>query len=266
MLIFAYISISYMEFIDTHAHLYLDEFKSDIDLVIRRARQEGISKIILPNIDSHSIRSLHELSGNYTDLFVPLMGLHPTHVKENYLDELSKIFHQLSMYSYSGVGEIGIDLYWDKTHIKEQVDAFRQQLFYALRNNLPVVIHARESFHEILEIVKTNEFAGLNGIFHAFTGDKKLAELIVGMGFKLGIGGILTFKNSFLKEAIQDIGLEHIVLETDSPYLAPMPFRGKRNESGYLLLVARKLAEIKKCSVEEVAEVTTHNAKMLFNL
>lgn len=255
-----------MQFIDTHAHLYLKEFNDDLNLVIDRAKEMGVIKIVLPNIDASSILPLHVLSDRYPNLCIPLMGLHPTQVKENFAEEMEIILNRFEHFSYKGIGEIGIDLYWDKTHQVEQIAAFKIQLDFALKNHLPVVIHARDSFREILDILNTHEYSGLSGIFHAFTGDKELAMEITGMGFKLGIGGILTFKNSGLADAIRDVSLRHLVLETDSPYLAPVPFRGKRNESSYVRLVAEKLAELKDISVEEVAEVTTRNATEVFSL
>ncbi len=255
-----------MQFIDTHSHLYLDEFNEDIPDVIHRARNEYVDKIILPNIDSSFILPLHNLVNRYPDVCIPLMGLHPTHVKENFKKELEIIFNRLDNYPYKGIGEIGIDLYWDKTHLEEQLTVFKMQLTHALQKNLPVVIHARDSFREILDVVKLSEFSGLKGIFHAFTGDKGLALEITRLGFKLGIGGIVTFKNSGLAEVVRHIELEHLVLETDSPYLAPVPYRGKRNESSFVRLVAEKVAEVKGVSLEEVAEVTTRNANDVFSL
>lgn len=252
--------------IDTHSHLYLDQFESDVAEVIQRAKDENIGAIVLPNIDSNTIDSLHKLTSAYPDYLFPLMGLHPTHVKENYLQELKKIQDQSDKYNYIGIGEIGIDLYWDKTFFKEQKYVFEQQLLLALGKNLPVVIHARESFTEIIQIVKKREYKGLNGIFHAFTGDLSLAKEIIKLGFKIGIGGILTFKNSGLAETVAGIDINHIVVETDSPYLAPVPFRGKRNESSYLKYIIEKLAEVKELSTYEVAEITTKNACSVFGL
>jgi TatD DNase family protein len=255
-----------MSFIDTHAHLYLNQFDNDIDEVIKRATDVHVDTIILPNIDSASIKPLHNLAERYPDFCVPLMGLHPTHIKENYQQELTRVFSQLGQYAYKGMGEIGIDLYWDKTFLMQQQLAFEQQLDYALENDLPVVIHARDSFNEILEIVKGNRYSNLKGIFHAFTGDRNLAEEIIDLGYLLGIGGIITFKNSHLSDVIGEIDLCHLVLETDSPYLAPTPFRGKRNESSYVPIIADYLAQIKKTGIEEVAEITSANAKKLFQL
>ena len=255
-----------MFLIDTHSHIYLDAFEKDIDDVIGRACEQGVGRIILPNIDAASMSAMHELSGKYPDICISLIGLHPTHVKENYRDELETIYKDLGKYPYPGIGEIGIDLYWDKTLFAEQKEAFTYQLRVAKENNLPVVIHARESFREILDIVKKEDFDGLKGVFHAFTGNSDLAREITDLGYLLGIGGILTFKNSGLDEVVKDIDLKYLVLETDAPYLAPVPFRGKRNESSYVLYVAEKLAEIKKNTVDEIAAVTSENAKRLFRL
>jgi TatD DNase family protein len=255
-----------MYFIDTHAHLYLSEFLPDLDEVMIRATDAGICKIILPNIDASSIVPMHTLAEKFPANCIPLIGLHPTYVKDNYEEELGKILSRLENFPYCGIGEIGIDLYWDKTHTEQQIIAFKKQLECARQKELPVVIHARESFNTILEVIKLPEFKGLRGIFHAFTGDMDLAAEITGMGFKLGIGGILTFKNSGLAEVVRSISLEHIVLETDSPYLSPAPFRGKRNESSYLLLIAQKLAEIKGLTLEEVASTTSGNAEQVFSL
>lgn len=255
-----------MTFIDTHSHLYLKQFDNDIDEVINRAIEAGVGKIVLPNIDSKSIESLHNLSDRYSDTCVPLMGLHPTHVKDNYQEELALVFARFEQFEYKGVGEIGIDLYWDKISLKQQQYAFEQQLDFALKNDLPVVIHARDSFNEILEIIRRNHFDGLKGIFHAFTGDHELAEEIIDLGYLLGIGGIITFKNSHLSEVIGAIDLCHLVLETDSPYLAPVPYRGKRNESSYVTIIAEYLAKVKNVGIDKVAEITTANAKRLFRL
>ena len=255
-----------MIFIDTHSHLYLSQFDNDIDEVINRACEAKVEKIILPNIDSKSIKPLHSICSRYPDLCIPLMGLHPTHIKEDYQDELNAVVDQLSQYKYKAVGEIGIDLYWDKTYLLQQQQAFEQQLNYALENGLPVVIHARDSFHEILEIVGETKYSDLQGIFHAFTGDIKVAEQVVDRGFLLGIGGIVTFKNSNLYDVIASIDLCHLVLETDSPYLAPVPYRGKRNESSYIPIIAEYLAQIKKTGIDEIAEITTANAQRLFRI
>ncbi|HEX7413884.1 MAG TPA: TatD family hydrolase [Bacteroidia bacterium] len=251
-------------FVDTHTHLYSEEFTTDIDEVLKRAIDVGIEKFLLPNIDSSSVYVMHTLCEKFPQHCFPMMGLHPCSVKENYLEELAIIYNLLKTKKYIAVGEIGIDLYWDKTFYKQQVDAFTKQINWALEFNLPIVIHCRNSFDEIYEILCS--FRKLpKGIFHCFSGNEEQANKIIETSnFKLGIGGVLTFKNSGLDKAIVNINLKHFVLETDSPYLAPIPHRGKRNESSYIPLIAAKLAEIKKCSVLEIASITTANAKDVF--
>jgi len=253
-------------FIDTHAHLYLPEFDHDRDIVMDIAMQQGVRKILLPNIDSTSVEPLNDLASKFPGVCYPMMGLHPTSVKENYLDELDKIEYELELGHYIGIGEIGIDLFWDKSHFREQCQAFSRQLDLALRYGLPVVIHARESFREIMEILEGYRGKGLSGIFHAFTGTVEIAEQAVDLGFKLGIGGIVTYKNSTLPEVVRKSGLNDLVLETDSPYLAPLPFRGKRNESSYIPYIAEAIKQIKNISLDEVARATTRNVLELFSL
>jgi TatD DNase family protein len=255
-----------MLLIDTHSHIYLPEFDDDLDETVQRALDAGIGKIILPNIDSSSILSVHNLASRFPDCCIPLMGLHPTSVKDNFVEELGKISDQLKKYPYKGIGEIGIDLYWDKTYFNEQVFVFEKQLALALEKDLPVVIHARNSFEEIFTSVLKPQFKGLKGIFHAFTGNTIQAKIITDMGFKIGIGGILTYKNSGLEEVVKTIDLKDIVLETDSPFLTPVPFRGKRNESSYILHIAKKLAEIKNVPPEEIYRITTFNAIEIFRI
>ncbi len=255
-----------MEFIDTHAHLYLEAFQNDIEGVMERAKEAGVHSVVLPNIDSQTHTPLQILCRKYPGRTFPLMGLHPTHVKENYRDELNQVFEAFESSHYYGVGEIGIDLYWDKTHVEEQKTAFKEQVKYALSRDLPVVIHARESIREILECLSESDLSGARGIFHAFTGTADEAGEIISRGFKLGIGGIVTFKNSGLDRAIASIDPEHLVLETDSPYLAPVPYRGKRNESAYVPLVAEKLSEIFAMSIEDIAALTTATAKQVFGI
>jgi len=255
-----------MRLVDTHSHIFLEEFDNDIDEVIKRSIDAGVDRIVLPNIDSSTFKRLHLLTLKYPEYCFPLMGLHPTHVKGNYEIELEKVLNQFNYYDYKGIGEIGIDLYWDKTHLNEQIVVFEQQLSFALSKNLPVVIHARDSLDVIFASISKAEFKGLKGIFHAFTGNIDQAEKIINGGFMLGIGGIVTFKNSNLAEIVKSVGLENIVLETDSPYLAPMPFRGKRNESCYIRIIAYRISEITGESVDRVAEITTSNAVKLFGL
>ncbi len=255
-----------MHLIDTHTHLFLSEFDDDRDQVIENARKNGVEKVLLPNVDNTTSLPLFELVDKYPEFCLPMMGLHPTSVNENYKDELRKVEDWLARRNFIAIGEIGIDLYWDKTFKKEQEEAFRYQIGLAKKNNLPIIIHARESFNEIFTIMDELNDENLTGVFHAFTGDNIQAEKIIAWGFKIGIGGIVTFKNAGLDKVVDNIDINHIVLETDSPYLAPVPKRGKRNESAYVLYIAQKIAEIKNISVEEVAEITTRNAKQVFKL
>jgi TatD DNase family protein len=255
-----------MVFIDTHTHLFLPEFDNDRKQVIEDAILRGVDKMLLPNVDSTTVSGLFDVCRQYPQNCFPMIGLHPTSVKESYMADLHHIESVLKIEKVIAIGEIGIDLYWDKTYLKQQQEAFIYQINLAKQYDLPIVIHARESFNEIFDILKLQLDKKLKGVFHSFTGDIKQAEQIIEWGFKLGIGGIVTFKNSGLDKIVEQIDLNHIVLETDSPYLPPVPYRGKRNESAYIVKVAEKIAQIKNCSVEEVAEKTTLNAKSLFNL
>ncbi len=256
-----------MTLIDTHTHLYLKEFDEDRAEVFQRASNVGVKKMLLPNIDSSSVEQLKQTCSEFPDFCYPMMGLHPTSVDKDYASELKKIKEYLDNDQYIAVGEIGIDLYWDKTHQAEQEEVFRTQIGWAIERELPIVIHARDSFKEIFEVVDDMNCEKLRGVFHCFTGTAEDAMKIIDYGgFKMGIGGVLTFKNSKLDEVVKDISLEHLILETDSPYLAPAPHRGKRNESSYVSLVAQKLAETKGLPVEDVAKATTKNAIELFNL
>ena len=251
-------------FIDTHTHLYLEDFDTDRDEVMARAMKAGVEKFFLPNIDSSSIRVLHALCEKYPKQCFPMMGLHPCSVKENYKEELSIAYDLLKKRKYYAVGEIGLDLYWDKTHIAQQIEAFKTQIQWALELNLPIVIHCRDAFNEIYEVL--TQFKTLpKGIFHCFSGTTEQAEKVIGLkNFKMGIGGVVTFKNSGLDKTLEKVDLKYLVLETDSPYLTPVPYRGQRNESSYLGIIARRLAEIKNCNVGQVAEVTTKNAIEIF--
>jgi TatD DNase family protein len=251
--------------IDTHTHLYLEEFNADRDEALKRAKAHSVQRFYLPNIDSSSIEALHSLCDANPDTCIPMMGLHPCSVKEDVQAELSNIKTKLySERKYAAVGEIGMDLYWDKSFVLQQEMAFRTQIRWALEKKLPIVIHCRDAFDEIFSVLKT-ETELPPGIFHCFSGNLEQAEKIISFHkFKLGIGGVLTFKNSGLDKVIEQISMEHIVLETDSPYLAPVPHRGKRNESSYLLAIAARLAEIKKIPIQEVAEITTQNAFQIF--
>jgi len=252
--------------IDTHSHIYSDDFNSDIDEIVQNAYNNDVKKIILPNIDSGSIKRLIDLSNSYPHICYPLMGLHPTSVAADYKEELQAVEYWLDKQKFYGIGEIGIDLYWDRTFVNEQKDAFRHQIKLAKSKQLPIIIHVRNSFDEVYEIVTEEQDGSLKGIFHCFTGDEVEAQKIIDIGFLLGIGGVLTFKNSNLNEVIEKIDLKHLVLETDSPYLAPVPKRGRRNESSYLIFIAQKLAEVYQIPVEKVAEITTLNARSLFGI
>jgi len=251
---------------DSHAHLYLEHFEHDRHEVIRRAIKQDIRYMILPNIDKDSIIPMMELARDFPENCFPMMGLHPTSVGKDYEDHLESVREWLKKEKFYAIGEMGIDLYWDTAYFKEQQEAFRIQAGLALEHDLPVVIHSRNSFDEIFHLLDEVYKPGLRGVFHCFTGSPEQAEHILGMGFMLGIGGVLTYKNSGLAEVVEKIPLEHLLLETDAPFLAPVPHRGKRNESSYVAEVAKKLAEIKGMKVEEVAEATTKNTMELFRI
>jgi TatD DNase family protein len=255
-----------VQIIDTHTHLYLDKFKEDIDNVISRAKKNGVSKFIFPAIDSSHFENMHNLKNKYPENIYLMTGLHPTDVKENYKEELDFVTKTLKNHNYVAIGEIGIDLYWDKSFLKQQQEAFRFQIRLAIKNDLPIVIHCREAFDEIFEILNEENCDTLRGVFHCFTGDLNQAKKAISLGFLLGIGGVVTFKNGGIDKFLNQIDLKHIVLETDSPYLAPTPFRGKRNESSYIIYVLEKLSELYKIQKEEIALVTTNNAKKMFSL
>lgn len=253
-----------MEIIDTHCHLYSDEFNGDIDSVLKRAVAEGVQKFYLPAIDSSTHTNMLLLENKYPDTCIAMMGLHPCYVKANYKEELKAVEDFFATRTFAAVGEIGLDFYWDKTFADEQHTAFKRQIEIALHYNLPIVIHTRSAMAQTVAVVKEFKGRGLTGIFHCFSGSYEEAVAIISMGFYLGIGGVLTYKNAGLVSVLEKIDLRHIVLETDAPYLTPVPFRGKRNESSYLKYVISKLAEIKNCSIEEIAAVTTANAKNIF--
>ena len=255
-----------MQFIDTHTHLYLPEFDTDRDEVVSRAISNGISKMLLPNIDLDSVDLLLSAVGRYPGICYPMVGLHPTSVKKDYLSQLEKLENIFTLHSFIAIGEIGIDLYWDKTFLREQIISFRRQIEFACEKRLPIVIHSRDAFPEVFSVLDDFKGKDLKGVFHAFTGTLDDAEKVIEMGFKLGIGGIVTFKNSGLDKIVKETGPEYIILETDSPYLTPAPFRGKRNESSYICLVNKKLADIFGKSEEEIASVTYSNSVKLFNL
>jgi TatD DNase family protein len=253
-----------MMFIDTHTHLYAEEFNQDRQSLIEKAIFNGVKQFYLPNIDSVSIDAMLALEKQFSKNCFAMMGLHPCHVNANVKAELKIVKEWLEKRKFAGVGEIGIDLYWDKTFFNEQKEAFKTQIEWALEYNYPISIHCREAFDPIYEIL-----SGFNklpkAIFHCFSGNLEQAKKIIDLGnFKLGIGGVLTFKNAGLDKVVEQLGIEHLVLETDAPYLAPMPFRGKRNEPGYLLEIAKKLAQLKNLTMQEVSRVTSQNAEYIF--
>lgn len=251
--------------IDSHTHLYSEEFDSDIDQVIQRANEAGIQKFYLPAIDSSYTERMLNLEAKYPQQMFPMMGLHPTSVKpESYESELEQVKSWLDKRNFSAVGEIGIDLYWEKSTLEIQREAFKKQIGWAKEKSLPIVIHCRESFDEIFEVLEEEKGDKLFGIFHCFTGTKEQAERAIGFNMKLGIGGVVTFKNGKIDQFLNEIPLENIVLETDSPYLSPVPFRGKRNESSYLKYVVSKLSAIYEISENEIAQITSRNASSVF--
>jgi len=253
-----------MKLIDTHCHLYLDEFGSDIINVIERAKSIGVQKFYLPAIDSDVIGQMILLEKSFPGVCFAMTGLHPCAVKGNFKNELKIVEDWLQARKFCAIGEIGLDFYWDKTFTTQQYEAFEIQMQWALERKIPIVIHTRNAMQETIDAVKPFAVKGLRGIFHCFSGSEKDAMAIIDMGFHLGIGGVITYKNSGLADAIKNISIENIVLETDAPYLTPVPFRGKRNESSYIKYVAEKIAEIKNMTFEEVAAATTANAEKIF--
>ncbi len=255
-----------MSLIDSHTHLYSEEFNNDRKETILRAINSGVSKFYLPAIDSNYLAAMLETKALFPENIFLMAGLHPCSVKENYREELSRVESFMNDYDFSGIGETGLDLYWDKTFIKEQIISLHQHIEWALKYDQPLILHTRNANKETIEIVAQYKGSNLRGIFHCFSGTEEEAHEIIDLGFFLGIGGVLTFKNSGLDKAIQNIDIKHLVLETDSPYLAPVPYRGKRNESAYLPIVAQKLADIKEMKIEEVASVTSANTFELFRV
>jgi len=251
---------------DTHTHLYSEQFDEGRNDMIQRALEAGVSRFFVPAIDSTYLNSMLALEKSYPENIFLMMGLHPTHVKENFKEELTLVKHWLDKRRFYAVGEIGIDLYWDKTLLKQQQVAFKTQIEWAKEKNLPIIIHCRDAFDEIFEILEKVKDERLFGIFHCFTGNLEQAKKAISYHMKLGIGGVVTFKNGKIDRFLHEIPLEHIVLETDAPYLAPTPFRGKRNESSYITKVLDKLAEIYKLTPQEVAKITTQNSKNVFGI
>jgi TatD DNase family protein len=251
---------------DTHTHLYSEAFDEDRNEMIQRAIKEGVTRFFIPAIDSTYTEAMLKLKQDYPEYVYLMMGLHPTHVKENYKQELSHVEDMLKKGKYYAIGEIGIDLYWDKSTLSIQQEAFRFQIQLAKQYKLPIVIHCREAFDEIFEVLEAEKGDDLFGIFHCFTGSLEQAQKAISYNMKLGIGGVATFKNGKIDTFLNQIDLKHVVLETDAPYLAPAPYRGKRNESAYIKLVLQKLSDIYKISEEDIAAITTQNSKDIFKI
>lgn len=255
-----------MIFIDTHTHIYLDEFDQDRHLIVEKAVQSGVKYMLLPNIDSSSMQPLLSMANDFPDHCFPMTGLHPTSVKENYREELKAVENSLNEHKFYGIGECGMDFYWDKTFVTEQEFVFRHQIELALAHKLPLIVHIRDSYNEVIRILKEVNKPELKGIFHCFSGSIEQARQAIDLGFSLGLGGVITFKNNKMQETLKHVDLKHLVLETDAPFLAPAPHRGKRNEPSYVPLIAAKVAEIKEIDIEEVARETTRNALQLFSI
>lgn len=252
--------------IDTHSHIYLEEFDKDRDEVIENAKKSGVGMIVLPNIDSESIPKMKQVVNSDSDYFKMALGLHPTSVKQNYKNELMSVFADFAPDDYVAIGEVGIDLYWDKTFFAEQQHVFDFQIEFSKKHGLPLIIHSRNSFDEIIDVLKPHVASGVKGVFHCFPGNLYQAKQVIDYGFYIGIGGVLTYKNSNMPEVVQGVPLDRILLETDAPYLSPVPKRGKRNESAYLIYIAEKIAELTQADFDEVANITTKNAEALFGL
>ena len=251
---------------DTHTHLYSEQFDDDRNAMMQRAKNAGVSRFFIPAIDSSYSKSMFQLEKDFPEDVFLMMGLHPTSVNKNYLDELAHVKKWIDKRHFCAIGEIGIDLYWDKSFLKQQKEAFKTQIQWAKEKKWPVVIHCRKAFDEIFEVLESEKSDDLNGIFHCFTGTKEQAEKAISYHMKLGIGGVVTFKNGKIDQFLNEIDIKHIVLETDSPYLAPIPYRGKRNESAYITEVLNKLSTIYGLSFDEIASITTQNSKDVFEI
>lgn len=254
-----------MKTIDTHSHLYSKKFQADLDEVVARAK-DALSHVFLPNVDLDSINAMNALADRDSDFFFPMMGLHPCSVKEDWVKVLEKMEAEFENRKYFGIGEAGLDYYWDKTFVSEQKDALRLQIEWAKAKNLPLILHCRESMEDVLELVEEGQDGRLRGIFHCFTGTVEQANKVQDLGFMMGIGGVVTYKNGGLDSVLPSIPIEALVLETDAPYLPPVPHRGKRNESSYTTIIARRLSDIKEMSLSEVARITSENALKMFGL
>ena len=252
--------------IDTHTHLYASEFAADRADVIDRAMEAGVLQFVLPAIDSETTEAMHALKRDYPNTMHLMIGLHPTHVGDTVAEELAHVYAQLQQHQFVAVGEIGMDLYWDKNYKKAQQEAFAQQITWALEFDLPIVIHCRDAFDEIFEVLEGVNNTKLRGVFHCFTGDITQAQRAIDLNMLVGIGGVVTFKNAGLSETLAQIPLASVVLETDAPYLAPTPHRGKRNESSFLPLIATKVASVYGLNTHKIAQITTQNAKKIFGI
>jgi len=255
-----------MILVDTHTHLYLEEFETDVQDVIQRSLLKDVKYFIIPNIDSTSIEPLMKLYHNNKGICFPAIGLHPGSVKKDFQNELDTVKSWLKKEKFFAIGEIGIDLYWDKTFINEQIEVFKYQLILAKEHDLPVIIHSRNALNEIIQIMSDKNFSDIKAVFHCFPGSLEQAIYLTDKGYKLGVGGVVTYKNSGLAKIVKELPLEHIVLETDSPYLPPVPYRGQRNESSYIYTIAQFIADIKGCSIEEIANITSSVAFELFKM
>jgi TatD DNase family protein len=255
-----------MEWIDTHVHIYLPEFDEDRGEVVFQAIESGVKQLLMPNVDSRTIGPMMEAASKFPGICLPMMALHPTSVKDDFEQKMLEVEQWLAKGDFVAVGETGIDLYWDKTHFEQQLIAFRRHAELSLQYDLPLVIHSRNALNEIFNVVEEFRGSSLKGVFHCFPGDLQQAEKAIDLGFLLGIGGVVTYKNSTMARVVEHVGLEHIILETDAPYLAPVPYRGKRNQSSFIPLIGRKVAELTGNTLPQTAEITTQNAKALFGL
>ena len=250
--------------IDTHAHLYDEQFEHDLNEVITHAADSGVGRMLLPNIDAQTVQPMLEVCSQYPTRCFPMLGLHPTSVHEDFEKQLEIIASHLAHTEAVAIGEIGIDLYWDKQYFAQQLEAFQIQIGWAKKYKLPLSIHCRKSYNEIISVLKKEQDGSLCGVFHCFPGNVRQAEEVIELGFMIGVGGVVTYKNSEMATVVQHVGIEHILTETDAPYLPPVPFRGKRNESAYIVHIAQKIAELKSMSLTEVADVTNANAERVF--
>ena len=258
--------MSVLTYIDSHAHIYSEQFIPDRNEIIRKANKAGVAQILMPNVDHTSIDAMLQTEADYPESCLAMMGLHPCSVQKHFEKELYTVENWLNNRKFIAIGETGVDLYWDKTFLPQQQEALQIQVDWAKKFNLPIVLHTRDAFNEVFEIIEKNQDGSLKGVFHCFSGTAEEAQKVIKLGFYLGIGGVATFKNGGLDQVLPDVPLERILLETDCPYLAPVPHRGKRNEPAYLPLIAKKIAEIKKVAEEELVKACTANTKNLFNL